>query len=59
MRPSICTSSVLAAFTERISSSSFSCMTLASRLWVFWIRKTIKKVPMEVPVLMTSCHVSE
>ena len=30
-----------------------------SRFWVFWIRKTIKKVTIVVPVLMTSCHVSE
>jgi hypothetical protein len=26
---------------------------------VFWIRKTIRKVTIVVPVLMTSCHVSE
>jgi hypothetical protein len=26
---------------------------------VFWIRNTIRKVTMVVPVLMTSCHVSE
>jgi hypothetical protein len=30
-----------------------------SRFWVFWIRKTIRKVAMVVPVLITSCHVSE
>ena len=27
--------------------------------WVFWIRNTIKKVTIVVPVLMTNCHVSE
>jgi hypothetical protein len=43
----------------RISSSSFSWIAAVSRFWVFWIRKTIRKVTMVVPVLMTSCHVSE
>jgi len=43
----------------RISSSSFSCIATVSRFWVFWIRKTIRKVMMVVPVLITSCQVSE
>jgi hypothetical protein len=30
-----------------------------SRFCEFWIRKTIRKVTIVVPVLMTSCHVSE
>ena len=30
-----------------------------SRFWVFWIRNTIRKVMIVVPVLMTSCQVSE
>ena len=30
-----------------------------SRFCVFWIRNTIKKVTIVVPVLMTNCHVSE
>src|SRR5260370_29843634 len=33
VKPSICTSSVRAVDTARISSSSLSCMTLASRFW--------------------------
>ena len=33
-------------------------MATLSRFWVFWIRKTIRKVTMVVPVLMTSCQVS-
>ena len=34
-------------------------MATASRFWVFWIKNTMRKVTMVVPVLMTSCHVSE
>ncbi len=34
-------------------------MALKSRFWVFWIRKTIRKVTIVVPVLITSCQVSE
>ena len=34
-------------------------MALLSRFCVFWIRNTIRKVTMVVPVLMTSCQVSE
>ncbi len=33
-------------------------MAAASRFWVFWIRNTIRKVTMVVPVLITSCQVS-
>ncbi|MNX89065.1 hypothetical protein D3C86_1210640 [compost metagenome] len=33
-------------------------MAAASRFWVFWIRKTIRKVMMVVPVLITNCQVS-
>ena len=32
---------------------------MASRFCVFWIRKTIRNVTIVVPVLITSCHVSE
>jgi hypothetical protein len=41
-----------------ISSSSLSWKARESRFCVFWIRKTIRKVTMVVPVLITSCHVS-
>ena len=34
-------------------------MAAPSRFCVFWIRNTIRNVTMVVPVLMTSCHVSE
>src|SRR3954463_5025353 len=30
-----------------------------SRFWLFWITNTIRNVTMVVPVLMTSCQVSE
>jgi len=43
----------------RISSSNFNCIAWVSRLWVFWITNTIKKVTIVVPVLMTSCQVSD
>ncbi len=33
-------------------------MATLSRFWVFWMRKTIRKVTMVVPVLMMSCQVS-
>jgi hypothetical protein len=49
---------VAGAFSGEISSSSFNCRATVSRFWVFWIKKTIKKVMIVVPVLMTSCHVS-
>ena len=34
-------------------------MALKSRFWLFWIRKTIRNVTTVVPVLITSCQVSE
>ena len=43
----------------RMSSSSFRWMAWASRFCVFWMRNTIRNVTIVVPVLMTSCHVSE
>src|SRR5262249_17259030 len=33
-------------------------MASASRFCVFWIRNTIRKVTIVVPVFITSCHVS-
>ena len=45
--------------TERISSSSLAWIAAESRFWVFCTRKTIRKVTMVVPVLMTSCQTSE
>lgn len=43
----------------RISSSSLTWIATLSRFCKFWIRKTIRKVTIVVPVLMTSCYVSE
>lgn len=43
----------------RMSSSSFAWTAAPSRFCVFWMRKTIRKVIMVVPVLMISCQVSE
>jgi len=34
-------------------------MARLSLFWDFWMRKTIKKVIMVVPVLITSCQFSE
>src|SRR5689334_16405139 len=34
-------------------------MASESLFWERWIRNTIRKVTMVVPVLITSCHVSE
>src|SRR5256885_897200 len=48
-----------ADFCARISSSSLSWIALPSRFWVAWMRKTIRKVTMVVPVLITSCQLSE
>ena len=42
-----------------ISSSSLACIAALSRFWVFWIRNTIRKVTIVVPVLITSCQVSQ
>src|SRR5919199_3531984 len=43
----------------RSNSSSLRCSALVSRFWVFWIRNTIRKVTIVVPVLITNCQVSE
>jgi hypothetical protein len=43
----------------RMSSFNLRLMARASRFWVFWMMKTMRKVTMVVPVLMTSCQVSE
>src|SRR5687767_8491424 len=40
-------------------SSSFICSASVSRFCVFWIRNTMRKVTIVVPVLITNCHVSE
>src|SRR3954452_22268822 len=42
-----------------MSSSSFTWIAAESRFCEFWIRNTIRKVMMVVPVLITSCQVSE
>ena len=34
-------------------------MAAESRFWEFWMRKTIRNVTIVVPVLITSCQVSE
>src|SRR5215204_2525451 len=47
------------AALTRISSSSLAWMAAPSRFCVFWIRKTIRNVTIVVPVLITSCQVSE
>ena len=47
------------AAPTRINSSSLTCMAALSRFCEFWMRNTIRNVTMVVPVLMTSCHVSE
>src|SRR4051794_7240656 len=51
---SVATRSLRARSVSRISSSSFACSAAPSRFWVFWIRNTIRKVTMVVPVLMIS-----
>ena len=43
---------------RRISSSSFTWIASESRFCVLWMRNTIRKVTIVVPVLMTSCQVS-
>ena len=47
------------AVLTRMSSSSLTWMAALSRFCEFWIRNTIRKVTIVVPVLMTSCQVSE
>ena len=44
---------------EAISSLSFRCSAIVSLFCDCWIRKTIRNVTIVVPVLMTSCQVSE
>src|SRR5262249_13697310 len=39
--------------------SSLIWIAVPSRFCEFWMRKTMRKVTMVVPVLITSCHVSE
>src|SRR5690242_14245618 len=41
-----------------MSSSSLICSAALSRFWLFWIRNTIRKVMIVVPVLITNCQVS-
>ena len=43
----------------RSSSSSLAWIAAPSRFCEFWIRNTIRKVTIVVPVLITSCQVSE
>ena len=49
----------LRAAPTLISSSSLTWMAALSRFCEFWIRKTMRNVTIVVPVLITSCHVSE
>ncbi|KUJ02011.1 hypothetical protein AR275_15235 [Stenotrophomonas maltophilia] len=49
---------VVASAVARISSSSLICIAAVSAFCVCWIRNTIRKVMMVVPVLITSCQVS-
>ena len=58
MKKNILKKSLFASFKAQINSSSFSCTAIESRFWVFWMRKTIKKVMIVVPVFITSCQVS-
>src|ERR1700712_5458252 len=53
------TSRLLANSWAATSSLSFSCMASESLFCDFWIRNTIRKVTMVVPVLITNCQVSE
>jgi hypothetical protein len=43
----------------RSGSSRLSATMRVSWFFVFWIRNTMRHVTIVVPVLMTSCHVSE
>src|SRR6266705_4264160 len=56
---SISINSLCALPMARITSSNFKWMARASRFCVFWIRKTMRKVTIVVPVLIISCQVSE
>ena len=48
-----------ASSIARKISSSLACIAAPSRFCEFWIRNTIRKVMIVVPVLITSCQVSE
>jgi hypothetical protein len=50
---------LLAPSRAATSSLSLSWMAKPSLFWVCWIRNTIRKVTIVVPVLITSCQVSE
>ena len=49
---------LVAPFAAADELVDLAWIAAASRLWAFWIRNTIRKVTMVVPVLITSCHVS-
>ena len=49
---------VVRAGEMRSNSSSLICSASASRFCVLWIRNTIRKVTIVVPVLIMSCQVS-
>lgn len=53
------TNLLLANSWEATNSFNFSCTAIDSLFCDLWIRKTIKNVTMEVPVLITSCQFSE
>jgi len=59
LRSSTFTRRLLAPCTAATSSFTLSWRARASLFWLRWIRNTIRKVTMVVPVLITSCHVSE
>ncbi len=42
----------------RMISSSLIWIASESRFWLAWMRNTMRKVTMVVPVLMVSCQVS-
>src|SRR5262249_43321288 len=50
---------LLAPLIAATSSFSFRWTASVSLFCARWIRKTIRKVTIVVPVLITSCHVSE
>ena len=59
MRSSTLMSRLLAPSRAATSSLSLSWIASPSLFWVCWMRNTIRNVTMVVPVLMTSCQVSE
>ncbi len=50
---------LLAPLVAAINSLSLGCSTRKSLFRARWMRNTIRNVMMVVPVLMTSCQVSE